>query len=628
MKILVLSLCAVIGWALLSAEVASATTSAYPTPLVGKAPPGSLLYDPSVSGTISGGNPTDAYTLALDAGQSLTVLAAPAPSLQPTITVMDPSASVIGIATASAAGAYALIETVPVAAAGTYTISISAAGGTTGSYTAQATLNAALEGEIYLGSTNNTIGTAQDLSATALPLVTGADRMAVLGGIGGAADTDVYSFTLSAGQVATIVVTSLGAGASQVILEDGSGNALAVGVGGATNVTQVINRYQAPSAATYYAVVTGDAGVAYSLVVTRGADFDTEPNDTLATAQPVTAGAVLGALPNGDSSDFYSVSVNSGDNLSMRTATPAGGPGEFVNIFYPELLLYDNNGNLITAAAGNAADGRNSVIDFTIPSGGRWSVKIAPAPSTPPSSFGEYALRIQGATGAVVPDLTVSKSHTGGFIPGQTGTWTITVHNIGGGSSTSGTVTATDTLPSGYTLNTYSGTGWSCSGTSVVTCTSSLVVNGGNDFPLLSLVVNIPTSSATSVTNSVTVSGGGETDTTNDSATDTVSVVQITPTATPTETPTATATETPLGLGQSCSAGTQCASTFCVDGVCCNVACTEPIRSCNLPGSVGLCRLQSGVVPAASPAGVIALSVVLAAIGIATLRGTLGSKGS
>jgi hypothetical protein len=86
-----------------------------------------------------------------------------------------------------------------------------------------------------------------------------------------------------------------------------------------------------------------------------------------------------------------------------------------------------------------------------------------------------------------------------------------------------------------------------------------------------------------------------------------------TPTATPTSTP--TATPTLAALGNACTSGTQCASTFCApDGVCCNVPCAEPNQSCTLPGSVGLCRVFGGV-PAVSRPGLIMLGFVLAALG-------------
>ncbi len=48
---------------------------------------------------------------------------------------------------------------------------------------------------------------------------------------------------------------------------------------------------------------------------------------------------------------------------------------------------------------------------------------------------------------------------------------------------------------------------------------------------------------------------------------------------------------TPLaGIGAACANQAQCAmGTFCVDGVCCNNACTDTCRRCNDPGSEGLC---------------------------------------
>ncbi len=108
------------------------------------------------------------------------------------------------------------------------------------------------------------------------------------------------------------------------------------------------------------------------------------------------------------------------------------------------------------------------------------------------------------------PSLAVSKSHSGNFTQGQTNSWTIQVTNTGT-SSTSGTTTVSDTLPTGYTLSSFSGTGWSCSGTTTVTCTSSQVVAGmGGAFNALTLTVNVPANSPTSVSNTAMAYGGGD----------------------------------------------------------------------------------------------------------------------
>jgi trimeric autotransporter adhesin len=113
------------------------------------------------------------------------------------------------------------------------------------------------------------------------------------------------------------------------------------------------------------------------------------------------------------------------------------------------------------------------------------------------------------------PVLAVSKSHIGNFTQGSTAVWTVQVSNIAGSAAaaTSGQVTLVDTLPAGYTLASFSGSGWSCAGAGVtVTCHSSQVVAGaGSLFSALQLTANVPASSPTLVTNHVVVYGGGST---------------------------------------------------------------------------------------------------------------------
>ncbi len=75
------------------------TSIPYPTPLAAQNPPGSLIYDPTATGTIGFVGDTDSYTLSLAGGQGLSVTLQTDAGLTGTVTVTDPSNHVIGSAT-------------------------------------------------------------------------------------------------------------------------------------------------------------------------------------------------------------------------------------------------------------------------------------------------------------------------------------------------------------------------------------------------------------------------------------------------------------------------------------------------------------------------------------------------
>jgi uncharacterized repeat protein (TIGR01451 family) len=138
----------------------------------------------------------------------------------------------------------------------------------------------------------------------------------------------------------------------------------------------------------------------------------------------------------------------------------------------------------------------------------------------------------------VVPinDLTVAKSHTGNFIAGVPASYTITTTNYGALAS-SGTITIKDTLPTGLTIVdgavSISGANagaWTCNAlANVITCTSntSIALQGTSIFNINNIIVS--TTAIPSVTNSVTISGGSDIYTQNNTATDlaTVSGVSV-----------------------------------------------------------------------------------------------------
>jgi uncharacterized repeat protein (TIGR01451 family) len=123
------------------------------------------------------------------------------------------------------------------------------------------------------------------------------------------------------------------------------------------------------------------------------------------------------------------------------------------------------------------------------------------------------------------PDLTVAKTHVGNFTQGQTGAqFTVTVSNSGG-SPTSGAVSLTDSVPTGLVPTAAAGSGWTCAITgAVVDCSRSDALAAGASYPPITLTVDVASNAPASVTNVATVAGGGEVDTTNNSATDVVTI--------------------------------------------------------------------------------------------------------
>ncbi|MEA2994312.1 MAG: hypothetical protein QOD40_3232 [Alphaproteobacteria bacterium] len=146
-----------------------------------------------------------------------------------------------------------------------------------------------------------------------------------------------------------------------------------------------------------------------------------------------------------------------------------------------------------------------------------------------------------------LPDLAVTKTHTGSAQQGQTGfTYTITVNNVGLGP-TNGTVTVSDALPTGLTATAASGTGWTCSVGTTSTCTRSDVLASGASYPAITLTVNVASNAPASVTNTATVSGGGDTNAANNTATDATTVIQL-PDLTITKTHTGNAQQGQVGF--------------------------------------------------------------------------------
>jgi len=197
--------------------------------------------------------------------------------------------------------------------------------------------------------------------------------------------------------------------------------------------------------------------------------------------------------PGTPTSGTYSPTANSGYTLAFAAPAPSS----------PNLAPPDGTATLTGQFQNTNPNGYYSFFVQQVQTGGGDT-----------GTVGQHCVNIT----ITPPVLSIAKSHTGSFTQGSNGTYTITVANSGPGA-TVGTLTLTDTLPTGMsgvsmseTANTGGGTGsdWSCTA-STATCTRNTAMPSGES-DTITLTVSVGYNVATgtnAVTNSVTVSGGG-----------------------------------------------------------------------------------------------------------------------
>ncbi|AFZ11996.1 conserved repeat domain protein [Crinalium epipsammum PCC 9333] len=151
--------------------------------------------------------------------------------------------------------------------------------------------------------------------------------------------------------------------------------------------------------------------------------------------------------------------------------------------------------------------------------------------TTPDSDNTNNSSTTSTSLAAKTIDLILDKSHFGSFAVGGKGTYTLEVKNQGNSTAT-GTITIRDpetgTLPNNISLSSFVGQGWTCGGTSVITCTNPNT-NGlaPGATTAVDIIVNVGTgTSVGSFTNTAIVSiPSGETNTNNNSASDPTTIV-------------------------------------------------------------------------------------------------------
>ncbi len=124
------------------------------------------------------------------------------------------------------------------------------------------------------------------------------------------------------------------------------------------------------------------------------------------------------------------------------------------------------------------------------------------------------------------PDMTLGKTHVGNFTRGSSASYTIPVSNVSPYGATSGVVTINDTLPTGITPTSATGTGWTCSVSGqTVSCVRSDSLAAASAYPSITLNAIVSQASPATLVNTDIVAGGGEANLLNDTAMDTASVV-------------------------------------------------------------------------------------------------------
>jgi len=212
----------------------------------------------------------------------------------------------------------------------------------------------------------------------------------------------------------------------------------------------------------------------------------------------------------------YSISVTNGSlaatsgNVTVTdtlpgngalTATSLSGPGwactlSTLSCSRSDALAAGGSYPQITLAVSVASNASGTVTDQATVSGG--------GPTEATTSVQTQIVALGAWTINIVP--------SGSFAPNGSGQYSILATN-GGSAATNSAVTVTDTLPGSgaLTATSLSGTGWTCT-LSTVSCSRSDALAAGNSYPQITLVVSVASNASGTVTDQATVSGGGLTD--------------------------------------------------------------------------------------------------------------------
>jgi uncharacterized repeat protein (TIGR01451 family) len=235
----------------------------------------------------------------------------------------------------------------------------------------------------------------------------------------------------------------------------------------------------------------------------------------------------------------FTAGTNATYNLSVSNAGPSDAsavtiadtlPAGFTFVSSPTAGWLCSGSTTVTCTNGALANGAALPLQLVvaIASGTSASATNSATVSSPTT---DPALSNNTSTDGPTPvgasaDLSITKAHAGPLVAGVNSTYTVTVTNSGP-STAAGPITVTDSLPAGMTFVSTSSPGWSCGGTTSVTCTRAASIAMATSVPLV-LVVSVASGAlAGPANNTASVSSPtGDPDLANNSATDTGTIIK------------------------------------------------------------------------------------------------------
>lgn len=294
--------------------------------------------------------------------------------------------------------------------------------------------------------------------------------------------------------------------------------------------------------ATAPASVTNTAAVAGGGELNTGNNSASDPTTIIQVADLTIAKSHVGTFNPGDLADIYTITVSNvgaaptdGSVVTVTDPLPTGLTPTAANSGTINGWTVSFSGQTVSARRSDVLARGTSYPALIITVSVANDIALVVTNTATVAGGGEVNTANNTASDPTatrpVADLILGKRHTGNFRQGDAaGMYVLTVNNIGPGP-TAGTVTVTDTLPTGLAPTAANNgilSGWTVTTNGqTITGTRGDVLASGSSYPALTLTVSVSATAPPSVTNTATVAGGGEVNTNNNNASDPTTITQV-----------------------------------------------------------------------------------------------------